>query len=130
MAYSDVEKAEALIRLAVNRYDLDRTARETGVSRSSLKRWLKNEPKKSVFELLERAIERLLMNIPTAMTGQEWAIALGILLDKWLLAQGEPTSRAETIERRIGDLSDDEYDQLLSQARSILDEATGGGAAA
>lgn len=130
MAYGDIEKAEALIKLAQNRYDLDRTARETGISRSSLKRWLKNEPKKSVFELLERAIQQLLMSIPTTMTGQEWAIALGILLDKWLLAQGEPTSRAETIERRIGDLSDDEYDQLLSQARSILDEAAGGGAAA
>jgi hypothetical protein len=97
--YSDLQVGEALIRLAINRYDFDKTAEETGITARTLRNWEKDFAKKGVFELLERAIERMLMVIPTEWKGNEWAIALGILIDKYQLMQGEPTSRSESIFR-------------------------------
>lgn len=127
MAYSDGEVAEALVRLAVNKYNFELTAQQTGISESTLKRWAKNEPKKSVHDLLNRAIERMLMVIPDKWDGNEWAIALGILIDKWLLMQGEPTSRTEAITRRFGGLTEDELDDVLAEANRILEETAGSG---
>ena len=48
MAYSDAFRAEALIRLAVNRYDYEKTAEQMGVPVRTLRRWDKNVPKKGV----------------------------------------------------------------------------------
>jgi hypothetical protein len=120
MAYSDGEKAEAMIRLAFNKYDFDKTSKETGITVKTLRRWEKNVPKKGVSELLDRAIRHMLANIPTTITGQDWAIALGILMDKWLLLQGEPTARTESVHRQVSELTDDEYDSLLEEASGIL----------
>src|SRR5512138_1877724 len=100
--YSETEVAEALIKLAVNKYDYKKTAQATGISVRTLRRWDKLAPKKGVPDLLERAIERLLMVIPSDFNGSNWAITLGILLDKWLLMSGKPTSRAENITRKFG----------------------------
>lgn len=125
MAYSDGEKAEALIRLAVNKYDYDLTAEQTGISAKQIRRWDKLVPKNGVADLLERAISRMLMAIPAEMRGNDWAIALGILLDKWLLIQGEPTSRTESIERRLGDLPASELDSVIAEAERIIAEAAG-----
>lgn len=123
MAYSDGEKAEAMIRLAFNKYNFDKTATETGITAKTLRRWDKKVPKKSVGDLLDRAVRHMLANIPTAITGQDWAIAMGILMDKWLLLQGEPTARTESIHRQVSELSDDEYDDLLEEASGILRKA-------
>jgi len=124
MAYSDLEQAEAMIRLAVNKGDYDKTAVDTGVSRSTLLRWSKMTPKKGVSELLERAIERLLMVIPDKMNGDQWAIALGILLDKWLLVQGQATSRTELM-RVLRVESEDELSAVIREAERILTESSG-----
>jgi hypothetical protein len=126
MAYSDGEKAAALVRLAINKYDFKKTASETGITAKTLREWNKNVPKKSVSDLLDVAIQRMLVSIPTKMSGQDWAVALGILMDKWLLIQGEPTSRTETIQRQVSALTDDEYDNLLEEAGDILRKARGG----
>lgn len=123
MAYSDAERAEALVALAVNRYDFKRTAEDTGVSIRSLRDWANTCPKKGVADLLERAIERMLMVIPTDWKGQDWAVAVGILMDKWLLMHGQPTSRTEGILKRIEELNDEEYSVILSEADRILAEA-------
>jgi len=128
MAYGDLEKAEALIRLAVNHYDYPKTAGELDISIPSLRRWNRTVPKKGIGQLLERAIEQLLMRIPEKFNGQEWAVTVGILMDKWLLAQGQATSRTESIERRIGQMTDDEYYNAIDEAERILAEAAGGGA--
>jgi hypothetical protein len=128
MAYSDVEVSEALIKLAINKGDYDLTAEQTGVSLRTLKRWAKMTPKKGVPELLERAIERMLMVIPTEWKGNQWAIALGILMDKWLLAQGMPTARMENIITRLRELHPDEYGDVIAEAERILAAASGGGA--
>ena len=127
MAYSDAEVTEALIKLAINKYDYDKTASDLGISVKSLRRWDKNAPKKAVPELLERAIERLLMNIPANWKGEDWAIALGILMDKWLLVQGRATSRTETLLKSIQDLPENEYQDVLAEAERILAEANSGG---
>ena len=123
MAYSDAEVAEALIRLAVNKYDYDKTAKETGYPPQTLRRWNKSVPKKGVGDLLERAIERMLMHIPTDWRGHDWAVAVGILMDKWLLMQGEPTERTENIQREVARLNPSERDELLAEAKSIIERA-------
>lgn len=128
MAYSDAERTEALVKLAVNRYNYKLTAEQTGVTVRTLRNWENNYPKKTVPLLLNRAIERLLMVIPEKWDGNEWAIALGILMDKWLLLQGEPTSRAESVFKTIEEMSDSERDAVITEAERILAEATSSGA--
>jgi hypothetical protein len=123
MAYSDTVVGEALIRLAVNKYDFDKTAKETGFPAQTLRRWNKNVPKKGVGDLLERAIERMLMHIPTDWSGSNWAIAIGILMDKWLLMQGEPTSRTETIGREVAAMNPTEKDELIVEVKDIIARA-------
>lgn len=124
--YSDNERAEALIRLAVNKYDYEKTAEQCGISDRTLRRWDKVAIKKGIPELLERAIERMLMVIPSDMKGSDWAITLGILIDKWQLIRGAPTDRTETISRKMGGMSEDEFADVLSEANRILEESTSG----
>lgn len=115
MAYSDAEVGEAMIRLAINKFDYNLTAEQLHISAKTLRRWDTNVPKKRIPELLERTIERMLMIIPEKWNGQDWAIAIGILIDKWQLVRGEPTSRAETIFRNLELMSDDELDKLYAE---------------
>ena len=115
MAYSDGEVAEALVRLAVNKYDYKLTSNQLNIPVRTLRRWDKNVPKKGVQDLLDRAISRLLMAIPADMSGHDWAVTLGILLDKWLLLQGKATSRVETLFGALEQIGDDELDQLIAE---------------
>ena len=115
MAYSDTQASEALIRLAINKYDYKLTSKQVGIPERTLRRWDKNVTKKGVPELLERAIERMLMVIPETWHGQDWAIALGILIDKYQLMHGEPTARIENIFTAIQNLPDDELNDLINQ---------------
>lgn len=128
--YDDNERAEALFALAVNRYDYQKTAKETGIAVKTLRRWDKDAPKKNIGALLDRAIERLLSSVPNDLKGDAWAITLGILMDKWLLLQGEPTSRTETIAREVEKLTPNERDAVIAEARAIIDEARSRGVAA
>jgi hypothetical protein len=128
VSYSDTEKVEALIRLAINKYDYQKTANETGLLVRTLRRWDKSVPKKGIADLLERAIGRLLMTIPDNMDGQHWAVAVGILMDKWLLINGQATSRTENIFGFLAKLSDDELDGLYAEfkeaaSRGVPDQA-------
>lgn len=125
--YNDGEVSEALIRLAINKYDYDKTAKDTGISTKTLRRWDKLAPKKGLSELLERAIERMLMVIPQTMTGQDWAIALGILMDKWLLIQGLPTARTEEVLKRLNDMGEYDVNAVLDEAEKILSTASSSG---
>ena len=122
-SYSPEFRAEVLVRLAVNKYDFDKTARETGVSPRSIHNWNKEFPNKSVPELLERAIQRVLMVVPEDMPSKDWAITLGILLDKWMIWKGMPTSRMEQILKSVGSLPEDEYGEVLDEAERIIAEA-------
>jgi len=115
MAYSDAFKTEVIIRLAVNKYNYQKTADQIGIPVRTIRNWEKKFPKKGVGELLDRAIERMLLVIPDTWTGTDWAIALGILIDKWLLMQGQPTSRTETIFTALEQMPDDELDEIIRQ---------------
>ncbi len=128
MAYSDGEVAEALIRLSINKYDFDLTAEQSGISKSALKRWARKSPKKGVADLLDRAIQRMLMVIPKNMNTKDWAIALGILMDKWLLIQGEPTERSESLLRTMSELTKEEKDAVVERARAVIERVGGAGA--
>ena len=123
--YTDGERAEALIMLWSSKYDYDQVATDTGVSVKTLRRWDKDAPKKNVPELLDRAIQRMLMAIPKDMTGHDWSIALGIMMDKWLLIQGQPTERTESVSRILDDLPEDEYSAVIHEAETIIARATG-----
>ncbi len=125
MAYNDGEKAEAMIMLWASKYDWDRVSSDTGINVRTLRRWDKTVPK-NIPDLLDRAVQRMLMAIPADMSAHDWAIALGILFDKWLLVQGEPTSRTETIERRLDTLDEDEYSSVIREAEAIISRASGG----
>jgi hypothetical protein len=57
----------------------------------------------------------MLMIIPEKWNGQDWAIAIGILIDKWQLTRGEPTSRAETIWKVLEAMPESELDELLTE---------------
>jgi len=127
--YSDAFKTETMVRLAVNKYDYDKTAEQTGVTARTLRNWEKDFTKKGVPDLLERAIERMLMVIPEKWSGHDWAVSLGILLDKYQLLRGEPTERTENIFKQIQNMPDNELNELISQfeqaasvSRSDLDE--------
>lgn len=126
MSYSDAEKNSALIRLAANKYNFQKTSDETGIQIRTLRNWEKNYPKKGITELLDHAIAYLLANIPEFKRGSDWAIALGILIDKWLIIQGEPTQRTENLLRGFGNLTDDERTAVIDEANRILAEAIGG----
>lgn len=123
MAYSDALKTEAIIRLAINKYDYDKTAEQMGVTVRTLRNWEKIFPKKGVNELLDRAIERMLMVIPEKWDGNSWAVALGILIDKWLLLQGEPTNRTESLIRGLKDVNVDDRNAVIAEAERILARA-------
>ena len=129
MAYSENVKNEALIKLAINKYNYELTASDTGVPSRTLRRWDKNiqNVTKNIPELLERVIQRLLMVIPPDMTAHDWMIALGILIDKWQLIRGEPTSRTESrSESRIEavftllqSMTDDELNTLQAEFQAV-----------
>jgi len=124
--YNDIEISETLIKLAVNQYNYAMTSSDTGISIRTLKRWAKMPQKKGIPELLERAIAKLLIAIPADFSGQHWAITLGILIDKWLLMSGKPTSRAENITKKFGGLSEDEFTDVINEANEIITQAASG----
>ena len=130
MAYTEAFRTEALVRLAINGHDYDKTAEELGVASRSLRNWETQMPRMTIPELLDRAIEKLLAIVPTTMPAKEWAIALGILLDKYLLLQGEPTSRSETLLRSLGVDDTTEFDAIVREAEAILAARDSGSAGA
>ena len=115
MAYSDSQVTEAMIRLAINKYDYKLTAEQTGISEKTLHRWDKNATKKGVPDLLERAIERMLMVIPEKWNGHDWAVSLGILIDKYQLIHGQPTERTESIFKALEEMPDSELNEIIDQ---------------
>lgn len=125
MAYSDGQRAEALIKLWISKFDYEGVSKELGIPERTLRRWDKNVTKKSIPDLLDRAIGRLLMVIPTDMSASQWSTALGILIDKWLLMQGEPTSRTENISLQMDSLDADEYERVIAEAERIIADAKG-----
>lgn len=129
--YSDAETAEALIALAVNRFNFKKTARQLSIPEQTLRNWSASNvgAKKGVPELLERALERCLMRVDE-VGSSDLPVLIGILMDKWLLSQGESTTRTENITRVVDALTDDQRHELYAETQRILAEADGGRATA
>jgi transposase-like protein len=145
MAYDKEFKARALIRLAENRNDYEATAAEMGCSPRSLRHWANGNriekksaksaevPQKSaenakdeltVADYLEQAVKHMLKNPPSELKGDDWAITVGVLMDKWLLVKGQPTERTETISRLLDQLPEHERDYVYEEAERIVAEAS------
>jgi hypothetical protein len=121
MAYAESEQAEALLKLALNKYDFDLTSEELGISKRTLRRWDKIAPKKRVRWHLERALIHILAHVPDPMPGKDWALAVGILTDKIMLFEGMPTERIENIINKLADTEGNEFDGILEEAERILE---------
>lgn len=127
MAYSDKERTEAMVRLAINKYDYHKTADELGINHQSLRNWEKQYAEIAVPEMLDRAVNLFLAAAPYQKPDKDWAVTIGILLDKWLLLQGEATSRSESFIHGIENISDEERQQVIARAREIVEAAGLGG---
>ena len=126
--HSEYEQAAGLILLATNQNDYEATASQLGVSVDTLLYWQKksSDKKEALPILLEQAIKRMLEMMPDKWTGNSWAIAFGIMMDKWLLVNGQPTARTENILTDIDSMSEKEKDAVLTEASRIIQEAVSG----
>ena len=133
--YPAEKRAQTLATLAVNGGDAVKTARKEKVGLRTVYRWQQQGPDylkdKHVSELLEGVVKGLLVNSPDPSEAnlKDWGIALGILLDKWMILGGNPTKRVEnvSIDGRVIQLSDREYNEALIQAQRILELEDSGG---
>lgn len=123
--HSDFEKAAGILLLSVNKNDYAKTAEMLGVSEQTIRDWEKLNLTKNLAipVMLEIAIKKLLEMMPTTWTGNTWAVAFGILMDKWLLVNGQPTQRTESILSNIDELPQEQKDAVLAEAEAIIREA-------
>lgn len=121
--YTDVMRTEAMILLAVHHYDFDAVSQIMKVPPKVLRRWNREvsaEAQIPIKDLLERAIRQLLGHMPENMSGKDWGVALGILMDKYLLMSGLPTSRTQILGKGFFGLNDNELSLVLTEAERII----------
>lgn len=125
--YSEEEVAEAMVVLAANHNDYKKTSEQLGIGVTTLVRWSGDARDDSVPDLVEGVIKHLLTNIPDKMTGHDWAVTVGILLDKYLIFTGGPTARTENINTNsVSNLNDREYNEQLRSAEEAVRRLSGG----
>lgn len=131
--HSDYEKAAGVLLLATNKQDYKKTAEMLNVTEQTIRDWEKLNLTKNLAipVMLEMAIKKLLEMMPDKWNGNSWAVALGILMDKWLLVHGQPTQRTASLLENVNDLSEEDKDEVLREAENIIRDAvskkTGGG---
>lgn len=123
--HSDFERAAGVLLLATNKQNYVLTAEQLGVSEQTIRNWEKESLSKNVAipVMLEMAIKKLLEMMPDKWSGNSWAVAFGIMMDKWLLVNGQPTQRTESILNNIEELPQEQKDAVLSEADRIIREA-------
>lgn len=122
--HSDFDRAAGVMLLARNKMDYQLTAEMVGVSVETIRNWEKESFAKNeaIPVMLENAIKKLLEMMPTKWTGNTWAIAFGILMDKWLLVNGQPTQRTESTLVNLDELPEDQKDDVIAEAERIIAE--------
>lgn len=94
-------------------------------------RWYQENADVTVPEMLEAAIKWTLQHAPTNFDPRQWAIAMGVLMDKWLLINNKPTQRLESILSGVlpEGMTQKDVDAVIREAQSILDagQTAGGG---
>lgn len=118
--YTDAQRSAAMITLALNKFDYEKTEIELGIDRKVLQRWDKELPKRMIPEMLEEAIGKLFDRMPAKFTEKAWGITLGILLDKYLLVNNQPNSRLETTINTVINASEEEKAAIIAEAERIL----------
>lgn len=124
--YDEWTRIEGIIRCAATGNDYDKVGAEMGIPPGTLRSWMaRKSPYKSftVGLALDRALKQILIKLPAEMNARDWAVAVGILTDKWLLMQGQPTSRTEDITHMLGTLPHEGMEEVLEEAQRIIDEA-------
>lgn len=143
--YSESFKARAVARLYAEGYPeksgaLRAVAKELGVTHPTLSRWASGgtsapDPdliRESVFAMqttIEHELEKILESMEDVRAKADYktlAIAFGILVDKYQLIRGAPTSRSA---RMIEDLSDrptEDLEKIIADAEKMAEEALGG----
>ena len=152
MAYTEQQRADALIALEANRGNIKQTANQLGIGEATLHRWIdensengdiKSEIALAATELIpstrEGFITRLtnlrdkhlehLENNYTDLTARETVVSLGILIDKVELLEGNATSRTavvgngETIDEAITRITD-ELESRISRSQVLEVESS------
>src|SRR5574339_706823 len=130
---SDFDKAASVMLLAKNKQNYALTADMLGVSEQTIRNWEKESLTKNeaIPVILENTIKKLLEMMPTKWTGNTWAVAFGILMDKWLLVNGQPTQRTvtESIFTELENLDEEEQSGIIREAERIIKEAASRGPA-
>lgn len=143
MAYSEGEKAEALVRLAATGHDFEAVSAEVGIPARTLRRWSKPPEdgdvegarwrrNATVADLLGAALEKVLAAVPEDLSGVAWATTVGILVDKWLALQGLGAHGDQPLFEfgmRITGMSDEEYWRVLREAERRFEDLLGVGGA-
>lgn len=125
--YTDIEIHQFLTLLAFNKFNYSKTSELTGVPRNTLRRWNNSDVKKEIPEILDATIRELLAKLPQTIPTKDFGIIAGILLDKWLIIQGMPTARNESVIGRLGDMDEHELDRIIREAEEIISEASSRG---
>lgn len=123
--YSDFERAAGVLLLATNKQNYTLTADMLGVSEQTIRNWEKESLSKNVAipVMLEMAIKKLLEMMPDKWSGNSWAVAFGIMMDKWLLVNGQPTQRTETLFSELDNLPEEEKNNVVREAERIITDA-------
>ena len=143
--YSPTFKATAVAKLYAEGYPekpgaLRATAKELGVTHPTLSRWAsggKSAPdaeliKQSVFAMqttIEYELEKILTSMENVRAKADYktlAIAFGILVDKYQLIRGAPTSRSSRMVEDLADRSTDDLQRIIEEAEAMAEEALGG----
>lgn len=127
--FNDYERAAGVMLLSMNKNNYELTAEQIGVSEQTIRNWEKESLTKNIAipVMLETAIKKLLEMMPDKWTGNTWAVAFGIMMDKWLLVNGQPTQRTETFSGSLENLDERQKENVLAEAERIIRQAAGGG---
>lgn len=100
-------------------------APQLAIPPEDLERWFNNPSDIEVPEILQAAILWVLTHAPTDFDPRQWAIAMGVLLDKWLLINNKPTQRLEQILTGMlpSETSREEIDAIIREAQTIIRES-------
>lgn len=141
--YSDEDRANALAALAANGGNLAQTARQLGIPRATLQRWLEGSahpeaaanaaPKKAALadrleELAGQLLDGVTLDKIAGSGPKELLTSLGIAVDKMQLLRGQPTAITDQTLHH-DDLSDEDLDARIAELEARLSRPPGGAGA-
>jgi hypothetical protein len=126
--YSDEQRAAVLAALDANKGNVTKTARETGVPKSTLIAWrdnvhvppsdeLRTTKKLELADLIRAELGAIFDALPGKRGDASYkdvATAAGILIDKLALLQGDATSRVDVNVRNLPDLPADTLNDIFT----------------